>query len=119
MSKSISVPSVSVIYAQDGSSTRANALGMRPMQERAYLNRELKSADNDSRLRWRSRSAPFPHGGKHCVWRQSTMEANREALIHQSSPSLVCLGFRAAAVAAWTPFASRRASARTTFNSSS
>ena len=39
MSKTISVPSVSVIYAQDGSSTRANALGMCPMQERAYLKR--------------------------------------------------------------------------------
>lgn len=39
MSKPISVPSVSVTYAQDGSSTRANAYGMRPMQERAYLKR--------------------------------------------------------------------------------
>jgi len=34
-----SIPSVSVSYAQDGSSTRANALGMRPMQERAYEKR--------------------------------------------------------------------------------
>jgi superfamily II DNA or RNA helicase len=33
------VPSVSVTYAQDGSSTRANALGMRPMQERVYQKR--------------------------------------------------------------------------------
>lgn len=32
-------PSVSVSYAQDGTSTRANALGMRPMQERAYQRR--------------------------------------------------------------------------------
>ena len=39
MSKSNSIPSVSVTYAQDGSSTRANALGMRPMQERAYQKR--------------------------------------------------------------------------------
>ncbi len=39
MNKPISVPSVSVTYAQDGSSTRANAYGMRPMQERAYLKR--------------------------------------------------------------------------------
>src|SRR5690606_18419964 len=31
-----SVPSVSVTYAHDGASTKANALGMRPMQERAY-----------------------------------------------------------------------------------
>ena len=30
-----SVPSISVSYARNGSSTRANALGMRPMQERA------------------------------------------------------------------------------------
>ncbi|WP_299163563.1 DEAD/DEAH box helicase [Accumulibacter sp.] len=30
------VPSVSVTYAQSGTSTKANALGMRPMQERAY-----------------------------------------------------------------------------------
>jgi superfamily II DNA or RNA helicase len=31
-----SIPSVSVSYASNGSSTKANALGMRPMQERAY-----------------------------------------------------------------------------------
>ena len=30
------VPSVSVTYARNGASTKANALGMRPMQERAY-----------------------------------------------------------------------------------
>lgn len=34
-----SVPSVSVSYAQSGASTKANALGMRPMQERAYEKR--------------------------------------------------------------------------------
>src|ERR1700741_4174343 len=33
------VPSVSVSYARNGSSTKANALGMRPMQERAYERR--------------------------------------------------------------------------------
>lgn len=33
------VPSVSVSYARNGSSTTANALGMRPMQERAYERR--------------------------------------------------------------------------------
>ncbi|MFC0340774.1 DEAD/DEAH box helicase [Paracoccus niistensis] len=33
------VPSVSVTYAQNGSSTKANELGMRPMQERAYEKR--------------------------------------------------------------------------------
>jgi superfamily II DNA or RNA helicase len=33
------VPSVSVSYARSGSSTKANALGMRPMQERAYERR--------------------------------------------------------------------------------
>ena len=33
------VPSVSVSYARTGSSTKANALGMRPMQERAYERR--------------------------------------------------------------------------------
>ena len=33
------VPSVSVSYAHNGSSTRANTLGMRPMQERAYARR--------------------------------------------------------------------------------
>src|SRR5580692_770918 len=33
------IPSVSVKYAKDGSSTRSNALGMRPMQERAYQKR--------------------------------------------------------------------------------
>src|ERR1700756_2630877 len=34
-----SIPSVSVSYARNGSSTNANALGMRPMQERAYERR--------------------------------------------------------------------------------
>lgn len=34
-----SVPSVSVSYARNGVSTKANALGMRPMQERAYEKR--------------------------------------------------------------------------------
>ena len=34
-----SVPSVSVAYAHNGRSTKANALGMRPMQERAYERR--------------------------------------------------------------------------------
>jgi superfamily II DNA or RNA helicase len=34
-----SVPSISVSYARDGNSTKANALGMRPMQERAYERR--------------------------------------------------------------------------------
>src|SRR3546814_6694773 len=33
------IPSVSVSYAQSGASTKANALGMRPMQERAYEKR--------------------------------------------------------------------------------
>ncbi|MCG3186641.1 MAG: hypothetical protein IOMNBAOH_01204 [Rhodocyclaceae bacterium] len=33
------IPSVSVTYACTGASTRANALGMRPMQERAYEKR--------------------------------------------------------------------------------
>ncbi len=39
MSRSKSVPSVSVTYAANGASTRANELGMRPMQERAYEKR--------------------------------------------------------------------------------
>jgi superfamily II DNA or RNA helicase len=34
-----SVPSVTVSYARTGSSTKANAFGMRPMQERAYEKR--------------------------------------------------------------------------------
>lgn len=34
-----SIPSVGVSYSQNGSSTKANALGMRPMQERAYERR--------------------------------------------------------------------------------
>jgi len=38
-SKIKSVPSVSVSYAHNGSSTKANALGMRPMQERTYERR--------------------------------------------------------------------------------
>jgi hypothetical protein len=33
------IPSVSVSYARNGSSTKANALGMRPMQERVYERR--------------------------------------------------------------------------------
>ena len=39
MSQPISVPSVSVTYAKTGASMRDNALGMRPMQERAYQKR--------------------------------------------------------------------------------
>jgi len=39
MNKPTAIPSVSVTYAQDGTSTRSNALGMRPMQERAYQKR--------------------------------------------------------------------------------
>ncbi len=35
----ISIPSVSVQYAQDGSSTKSNAMGMRPMQERVWQKR--------------------------------------------------------------------------------
>nr|WP_202367388.1 DEAD/DEAH box helicase [Mesorhizobium sp. L-2-11] len=35
----LAVPSVSVSYASNGSSAKANALGMRPMQERAYERR--------------------------------------------------------------------------------
>lgn len=34
-----SIPSVSVTYARNGGSTKANAFGMRPMQERAYEHR--------------------------------------------------------------------------------
>src|ERR1700758_1212528 len=34
-----SVPSVSVFYARNGNATKANELGMRPMQERAYEKR--------------------------------------------------------------------------------
>src|SRR6058998_3649415 len=33
------IPSVSVTYSQDGSSTRSNAFGMRPMQERVWQKR--------------------------------------------------------------------------------
>ncbi|AFY36107.1 hypothetical protein [Calothrix sp. PCC 7507] len=39
MSNPIAIPAVSVTYAQDGTSTTPNALGMRPMQERAYQKR--------------------------------------------------------------------------------
>lgn len=39
MAEKIIIPSVSVSYARNGSSTKANALGMRPMQERAYERR--------------------------------------------------------------------------------
>lgn len=35
----VSIPSVSVTYARNGSSAKANELGMRPMQERAYEKR--------------------------------------------------------------------------------
>ena len=39
MSNPNAIPSVSVKYAQDGSSTRSNSMGMRPMQERVWLKR--------------------------------------------------------------------------------
>ena len=35
----LTVPSISVSYARNGNSTKVNALGMRPMQERAYEKR--------------------------------------------------------------------------------
>src|SRR6266542_57889 len=35
----LAVPSVSVTYARNGNSTKANAYGMRPMQERAFEKR--------------------------------------------------------------------------------
>lgn len=39
MSERRHIPSVSVTYAKSGASTKINALGMRPMQERAYEKR--------------------------------------------------------------------------------
>jgi superfamily II DNA or RNA helicase len=39
MNSSGSIPCVAVTYAGDGRSTKSNALGMRPMQERAYQKR--------------------------------------------------------------------------------
>lgn len=39
MSEAKSISSVYVTYARNGASTKANALGMRPMQERAYAKR--------------------------------------------------------------------------------
>ena len=39
MTEMRSVPSITVTYAQNGSSTKANSLGMRPMQERVYEKR--------------------------------------------------------------------------------
>lgn len=39
MTKPSSIPSVSVRYAQDGSSTRADSMGMRPMQQRVWMRR--------------------------------------------------------------------------------
>jgi superfamily II DNA or RNA helicase len=37
--RKVTIPSVTVRYAHNGSSTRANAMGMRPMQERAWQKR--------------------------------------------------------------------------------
>jgi superfamily II DNA or RNA helicase len=39
VSESTSIPSISVKYARDGSSTRSNPMGMRPMQERVWQKR--------------------------------------------------------------------------------
>jgi superfamily II DNA or RNA helicase len=39
MKPAATIPSVSVTYAADGSSTKENSIGMRPMQERAYQKR--------------------------------------------------------------------------------
>ncbi len=44
-----SVPSVSVTYARNGASTKANALGMRPMQERAYEKRGSSTCSSSRR----------------------------------------------------------------------
>ena len=40
MNYSHAIPSVSVSYASNGSSTKANEMGMRAMQERAYEKRD-------------------------------------------------------------------------------
>lgn len=39
ISQNVPIPSVTVTYARNGASTTSNALGMRPMQERAYERR--------------------------------------------------------------------------------
>jgi len=39
MTSKVHIPSGSVSYARNGASTKANVLGMRPMQERAYEKR--------------------------------------------------------------------------------
>ncbi|MFZ9736385.1 MAG: DEAD/DEAH box helicase [Prochlorotrichaceae cyanobacterium] len=39
MGNPIAIPAVSVTYAKDGTSTKSNELGMRPMQEQAYQKR--------------------------------------------------------------------------------
>jgi superfamily II DNA or RNA helicase len=39
MKNPIAIPAVSVTYAQSGTSTKSNTMGMRPMQERAYQKR--------------------------------------------------------------------------------
>jgi hypothetical protein len=54
--KQRAVPSVSVTYARNGASTKANALGMRPMQERAYEKR-ASSTCLSSRRPHRARAA--------------------------------------------------------------
>jgi hypothetical protein len=41
MSDQRAIPSVSVKYAANGSSTKSNELGMRAIQERAYEKRRL------------------------------------------------------------------------------
>jgi hypothetical protein len=47
MSNPIAIPAVSVTYAQDGTSTRPNALRIRPMQERAYQKRCPKHSEHN------------------------------------------------------------------------
>jgi hypothetical protein len=64
MTQPIAIPSVSVTYAQAGTSTKPNELGMRPMQERAYQKRGeqyllIKSPDPPIRL-----EAPVIHAGE-------------------------------------------------------
>ena len=56
-----SVPSVSVAYARNGQSTKANEFGMRPLQERAFEKLANQDAETEAAGKLRKRPSDIPY----------------------------------------------------------
>jgi hypothetical protein len=85
------IPAVSVTYAQDGTSTSANNLGMRPMQERAYQKRGeqyllIKSPPASGKSRALMFIAPTNWKTKDLSKRLSSCQRRRSAPVSTTNP---------------------------------